>query len=153
MQLFRDWRTFRTLGADRRWLIVEAAALTGAVWLGLRILPFAKLRRALDAYANAAQRRSHPPLPEIGWAIVTAARRLPLRRTCLIEALTADVMLRRRRHTPVLHLGVRKTADGPRSLDGHAWVECDGAIVVGHVDHLADYRGAAWTSTACPGAD
>ena len=154
MPLLHDCRTFRALSADRRRLIVEAAALTGVIWLGLRTLSFANLRRALEAYAKRARRGSHSSLAEIGWAVVAAGRRFPTKRTCLVEALATDVMLRRRQHESVLHLGVRKTADCLRPLDGHAWVECDGMIVVGHVEDLVEYTGAAWSSPAsCPETD
>ena len=33
-----------------------------------------------------------------------------------------------------------------RPLDGHAWVECNGVVVVGHLEDLAKYSGAAWTA-------
>ena len=78
------------------------------------------------------------------------ARRFPAQRTCLIEALAADVMLRRRQYRTALHLGVQKTTNRMRPLDGHAWVECNGVVVVGHLEDLAKYSGAAWTATTIP---
>jgi Transglutaminase-like superfamily len=147
MQLVRDWRTFQRLGADHRWLIVEAAALTGVVWLGLRTVSFARLRRALDVCSQRALPQSPTPLPAIGWAVNAAARRFPAKRTCLVEALAADVMLRRRQYRTALHLGVQKTTNRMRPLDGHAWVECNGVVVVGHLEDLAKYSGAVWTAT------
>jgi Transglutaminase-like superfamily len=145
MKLLRDWRTFRSLGAERRRLIVEACVLGGAIWLGLRVLPFTSLRRMLDAWAVRAVPGPQLPATAIGWAVAAVASRSPAR-TCLIEALTADAMLRRRRHESILHLGVRKTEDRLRPLDGHAWVECNGVIVVGHLEDLAKYSGAVWTA-------
>jgi hypothetical protein len=146
MTLLRDWRTFRSLGAERRRLIVEAAALTGVVWLGLRILPFVRLRGLLDAWAKRAVPGPQIPAAAIGWAVTAVANRSAAR-TCLIQALTADAMLRRRRHESLFQVGVRKTEDRLRPLDGHAWVECNGVIVVGHLEDLATYSGAVWTAT------
>jgi hypothetical protein len=154
MQLVQGWRKFRALDADRRWLIVEATALVGVIWLSLRIVSFAKLRRALDACSNRVLPGSSTPLAAIGWAVSAGGHRFPAKRTCLVEALAADVMLRRRHYKPALHLGVRKTDDRLRPLDGHAWVECDGVIIVGHLDNLADYTAGAWAAApSCPDND
>ena len=145
MQLLHDCRGFRNLAADRRRLVVEAAALTGLVWLGLRIVSFATLRRMLDAYGRRVLRDSQTASMAIGWAVSAVGQRFP-GRTCLVEALTADVMLRRRQHNSVLHLGVRKTEDRFRPLDGHAWIESDGLVIVGAVANLAEYVEGAWTA-------
>jgi hypothetical protein len=145
MQLLRDCRTFRSLDAERRGLIVEAAALSGVVWLGLRLLSFVNLRRLLDGWANRPTARARQTPPQaIGWAVAAIGSRSPAR-TCLIEALTADAMLRRRQHESVLQLGVRKTTDRLRPLDGHAWVESNGLVVVGMLENLADYARGTWS--------
>ena len=152
MRLLRDWRTFRSLGAERRRLIVEAGVLSGVVWLGLRVLPFMSVRRMLDAWARRGLGGPQLPAAAIGWAVAAVGSRSPAR-TCLIEALTADAMLRRRQHESILQLGVRKTADRLRPLDGHAWVESNGVVVVGVVENLAEYARGTWspsTRTAAP---
>jgi hypothetical protein len=148
MQLLRDWRTFRSLGAERRGLIVEAAALSGVVWLGLRLVSFVRLRRLLDAWAKGTTASwSDTPPEAIGWAVAAVGSRSPAR-TCLIEALTADAMLRRRQYESVLQLGVRKTEDRLRPLDGHAWVESNGVIIVGVIENLGEYALGTWSPAA-----
>lgn len=132
-------RTFRALDADGRHLIIEATVLLGFAWVGLRTLSFATLRRSLDGYANRIGAGSRASLPRIGWAVNAVGRQFPAARTCLMEALAADVMLRRRGYRSELHFGVRKRTDSSQPLDAHAWVECDGEIVVGELDNLADY--------------
>jgi transglutaminase superfamily protein len=136
--LTRLWRVSRSLGPDARRLVVEAAVLLGFVWVGLRILSFAKLRHALDRCATRPGRGSRSSRSQIGWAVGAAGRRLP-GRTCLMEALVADVMLRRRGYNSELHLGIRKTSDPSQPLDAHAWVESEGGIVVGALETLAQY--------------
>jgi Transglutaminase-like superfamily len=90
----------------------------------------------------------------IAWAVGAVARRYHARPTCLVEALAADVMLRRRQYPSALHLGVRKMDNCSRPLDGHAWVECEGSIVVGHLDNLAIYAAGAWAAASPhPGTD
>jgi len=133
------WRAFRALDAEGRRLIVEATVLLAFVWVGLRTLSFATLRRLLDGYAKRVAAGSRAPLPRIGWAVDAVGRRFPAARTCLMEALAADVMLRRRGYRSEVHFGVRKRNDRSQPLDAHAWVECNGGIVVGELENLADY--------------
>jgi hypothetical protein len=135
----RDWARFRALDAERRRLVIEAAVLLGFVRLGLRTLSLGRLRRALHSCSRGRRSGSRESLENIGWAVRAAARRFPAPRTCLMEALAADVMLRRRGYNSELHLGVRKTPDRAGPLDGHAWVACGGNVVVGFLETLSDY--------------
>jgi hypothetical protein len=74
----------------------------------------------------------------IAWAVTTAGRRLPFQTTCLVDGLVARVMLRRRGYLARLRLGVQpRSPEG--SLKAHAWVECDGKVVVGHAEDLHRY--------------
>ncbi len=124
------WQKFRRLTAAERALVVEAAALLVCVRVGLHVLKFPTLRRYLARRASLSPRSAS----EITLAFAAAARRLP-GTTCLAEALAVDAMLRRHGHAPRLKLGVR---EGGR-LDAHAWVECDGVVVAGTVEKLAEY--------------
>lgn len=66
----------------------------------------------------------------IGWAVATAARRIPAA-TCLTQALAAQYLLRRRGLEADLRIGVARAAGEP--LEAHAWVESRGQVVVGGV--------------------
>ena len=152
--MLQRWREFRTLDTDRRRLIVEAAALVGVIRVGLRLTPFANLRRALDACSKRALTADDVSPSAIAWAVGAVGRRYRARPTCLVEALAADIMLRRRQYPSVLHLGVRKMDNRSRPLDGHAWVECEGSIVVGDLDNLEEYAAGAWAAASPhPGSD
>jgi hypothetical protein len=108
----------------------------------LRTLSFATTRRLLNRYASGG--RAHAGLQadravrRIAWAVTAAARRLPSRTTCLVEALAADAMLRRRGFASTLRIGVREPAAAV-PLDAHAWVECEGSVVIGELANLSDY--------------
>ena len=141
------WKAFRLRPADRRALI-EALALTVVVRIGLWTLPFTSLRRLSNRWADHGKgdgnlfrlRRSKKvPVPfsteRIAWAITAVGSRL-WGTTCLVEALAADVMLRRHGHASTLKLGVRR---GAATVDAHAWVECGGSVVVGAGSPLEEY--------------
>ncbi len=131
------WRRYRALEHRARILVVEAAILVGIIQAGLRVLPFAWLRGMLGV---AKRLRSQAPCPQtrLAWAVQAAGRLRP-GRTCLHEALAAEVMLCRRGYHPTLRFGVKKGGDPAVALEAHAWVECDGASVAGRLDTLDEY--------------
>jgi hypothetical protein len=135
-RLRQRWRRFRALDYGDRRLIVEAVVLLGAVQAGFRILPFATLLHVLSAAKRLPGSRRAPS--RIGWAVAAAARLVP-GRTCLSDALAADLMFRRRGYQSRLHLGVKRR-DGAGPPEAHAWVELDGAIVTGELPALSEYR-------------
>lgn len=116
-------------------------------WAGLRVVSFITLRRFLASFVG----RTNPApravaFARIGWAVEAVARRLPVTMTCLPKALAADAMLRRRGFTSQLHLGARQPRVGSGGFESHAWVECEGRVVVGDLDDLSDYVPLASTS-------
>ena len=135
------WRAFWRLEASRRSLVIEAAAWLLLARVGLWLCSYTRLRRALGLLASRT-RIVPSPSPaahlDVAWAVTAAGRRLPLETTCLVEALATDTMLRRRHHPSELRFGVRRDERRPR-LDAHAWVECEGEVVIGIVDNLDDY--------------
>jgi hypothetical protein len=130
--------------ADRR-LLCEAAVRLAFVRIGLYAVGFAVLRRWLglrQPAADTTQPSDSASGPaevagRVAWAVQAAARRIP-GATCLVQALVAEAMLRRRGYEPALHFGVRQRPDR-RSIDAHAWIELNGAVVVGAVANLGDY--------------
>lgn len=145
------WRRLRAASpADRR-LLGEAAAQLMLVGIALRIVRFHVLRRWLGVRSAGPGALPPPPLrprasdlsgrtglARIGWAVEAAGRRVP-GATCLVQALAADAMLRRRGYRPALRFGVRERRLASRPIDAHAWVEVQGAVVVGGMADLADY--------------
>ena len=65
----------------------------------------------------------------VSWAVEVASRHTPGVKTCLNQALAAQVLLARRGHPAVLRIGVAKGKEA--HLRAHAWVESEGKIVIG----------------------
>ena len=141
------WRSFAALDDGRRRLAAEAALLLALIRIGLWILPFPALQHALDRCARwrAGGRSLSAPEPrpgeldQVAWAVEAVARRLPGSTTCLAEALAAAAMLRSRAHAVEVRFGVERQNGRARALAAHAWVECEGRVVVGAVGNLAAY--------------
>ena len=142
-------RRFIALERAQRRLVVEAAALMAIVWVGLRLHRFLTLRRILDRFValTATHAGIAPPhaIGAVRRAITAVAVRVPSA-TCLVQALAADAMLRRRRVAAELHLGVRlrdrATAAGVPNvpIEAHAWVECDGGVVIGAIPDHSEFQ-------------
>lgn len=132
---------YRALSATDRWLVIEAALLLAAVRLGIATVPVSVVRRALDRSLRflTPHNVGKPvtPVSRLGWAVAAASRHLPFRSTCLVESIAVDAMLRWRGYASEIRFGVRPPRGGV--LEGHAWVEHDGAVVFGALTELAEY--------------
>ena len=121
---------------------LEAAALVAIVRVSFWLTSYAATRRLLGrvaAHRSDRHASDHAVAAvRVGAATRAAARRLP-GTTCLVEALAAEAMLRRRGVASTLHIGVRAPVLAT-PLDAHAWLECDGVVVVGDSADLAHYR-------------
>ena len=122
---------------------LEAAVLIVLIRASFRLASFAATLRWVGRGWRARDRASaDPPDPmiarRVGAAVRAAARRLP-GSTCLVEAVAAEAMLKRRGVPSTLHIGVRAPSDAT-PLDAHAWLECAGSIVVGDQADLIEYR-------------
>jgi hypothetical protein len=125
-------RRFLALDRAQRGLVIEAAGLMVAGWAGLRLLQLVTVRRVLDrvvAVTSASHRSAmQDVVPRVRRAVNAVAARCPPA-TCLLQALAADVMLRRR-HVPCdLRFGVRFSDTAGDPLEGHAWVECGDSTI------------------------
>lgn len=113
--------------------MARAVVLHAGIWLGLRLCPVPILRRVLAAKRPAVPARGRPPdtreLERITWAAGVASRVWPATGTCLSQALTAQVLLRRNGYPARLRIGVARR-EGER-LQAHAWVESGGRVVMG----------------------
>ena len=119
--------------------MVEAAAALLLVRIGLWTLPFSVLRAAIERIPMHTRHSRIDSPSDIGRIVNAVARRLPVRMTCLVEALAAKAMLRRRGYESTVQYGVRSGPTGGRALNSHAWLLCGGRIVVGEIEELGAY--------------
>jgi transglutaminase superfamily protein len=136
---------FARLPSANRSLLLEALALLWLVRVSLWALPYRWVQRLPTLVGQlalwrlrAAGPRNSRSLPEaVGWAILTAARFTP-GASCLTQALAAQALLGRRGAPSRLELGV--TLEASRRLLAHAWLECEGRVIVGGVESPGRYR-------------
>lgn len=105
----------------------------------MHLVSYARLARVGAAAERAfgrAPRQGDPEPRALGLAVKRAARVLPWHSTCLARALAAQVLLRRRGVPSRIVFGVRRSP--ARQFEAHAWVEHNGAIVIG--DDVSGYQ-------------
>jgi len=115
------------------YLIVAEAMIALTLARAATAAPF-RWRMAREAAVagpplDLARLPDDPRARSVSRLLARAERRLPWKTTCLVAALAARAMLRRRGMDSVLRFGVRRGADG--RLGAHAWLEAGGGIVCG----------------------
>lgn len=123
MVLFLRLRRLTELSAAERLLFGRALLLTGAVRASLWWASLETARRIARMGAAGAGVHSEE---RIVWA-VTAASRYIAGASCLTKALTVQALMARAGLTAQVEIGVAKE----KSFSAHAWVVCDGRIVMG----------------------
>jgi len=98
----------------------------------LPALPLPRVRRVVRWWLNTLNHL----LPGRGatadqmvWAAVAAGRRSPVGTTCLATALVAQAIMQQYGFDAKLRIGVRR--DGNGAFGAHAWLEQNGAVIVG----------------------
>jgi hypothetical protein len=126
----RHLRKLSRLPSTEQWLLLKTVLLLETMRLGMRWLPFRSLRRLLEAaeaVPPAPRRSQRLPAPTIARTIRLASRNTPGLKTCLAQALAGRLLLVRHGHPAVLRIGVA----GGEQFKAHAWVECEGKVLIG----------------------
>ncbi len=132
-------KKFTALNRDERRLFFEAFVTLGIMRFALLALPFKRLVRSLTQYREPVQA---PFLTEkelclaqnIGRIINRAANHTPWESACLVQALTAQKMLQKRKIPGVFYLGVMPGKGSQKPMQAHAWTQVGTAVITGGVN-------------------
>jgi hypothetical protein len=131
--------SFVRLPSADRWLWGEALLCLAAVRVGLWVAPFGSLQRVLHRWIRMLPTDGEVVtdlVPVVAWAVRSAGRWVP-RATCLTQALAAQFLLARRGRRVSVQIGVGRSE--ANRFEAHAWLECDGAVVIGGGDSRSRY--------------
>ena len=131
-------RKFLRLSFADRWLVGRAVLLVAAIRLALAVLPYQRVVESLarSARARSSRRRSCHSPERLVWAVRRASLAVP-GAACLAQALAGHLMLTRHGYDCRLRVGFGRGDQG--RLDGHAWLEHEGRVVLGDDGNLARY--------------
>jgi hypothetical protein len=125
------------MGALRR--DAKCLGALAAMRLALSLRGYAAIRAAMPEAAQTAD--GHFYARQLARRITRLARAVP-GASCLTQALALQYLLARAGHACELHVGVKRDAKG--QFAAHAWVSCNGRIVLGaEGTRLADYTALA----------
>ena len=115
--------------SDRK-AVLLAMALLPPTRASLRFLPVTSVKRVLGraAYLLVKPSGAADAVERVPRAVSTAGRHVPGGRHCLAKALVAKALLDAEGIPVRLRVGIRRGANG--ALQGHAWLDLDGALVM-----------------------
>jgi hypothetical protein len=127
---------FSNLTRNRKKLFLEAYVTLGIMRAAILTVAFKRLTRNLHHTGTEAdpktptdaQRRQSA---EIAKAIRRAANNTPWESACLVQALTAQRMLKRRGIPGVFYLGVMREKDTGEKVKAHAWSKAGDMVLTG----------------------
>jgi hypothetical protein len=123
----RELREFLASSLRFKWLLAEALARLSVVSV-IRFLPLPRRSQFLMQSHRTVSRPHRTALCEEIYRAVSVAARFVPGATCLVKAQVDSAMLNQRGYAAEIKIGVSKRSS---SLKAHAWVECDGLVVMG----------------------
>jgi len=136
--LTRALRRFGALPKGERSLLLEAALLVPLVHALQSTLPFRRWRALLTPKGVAKQAAHAASTPaQIAHAVLRAQRGVPGVYRCLPAAYAGHLLLHRYGYPSIIHVGVGRDPQG--ALEAHAWVECEGTILIGDLPDLGRF--------------
>ncbi len=144
---YARWRTYRSWSGTQRRLIREAYALLCLYRFLVFVLPFWFLTPRMGWYmAETLQQRLAIPVQDQADAIAWAVRRMsvytPRTSTCLVQALAAQNMLKRRGLGSTLYLGMVPGGQSATGTEAHAWLRCGTSYLTGQ-EEMGDFHPVA----------
>jgi hypothetical protein len=126
-------RQLAELPPGERRALAHAAACVGWARAALWLAPFAWVsqRAARPAAISPALAEVRPT--RLAWAIDAVARRVPAA-TCLTRALALQMLLARAGRRGEVVVGVRRAGD--QGFESHAWLRCEGQVLIGDTGEL-----------------
>ena len=133
----RQLLKFLDLSAAQQRRALHAALRVVAFRVGLWVVPYRLLREMVDRVPRRRRQEGDAASAETITRYISSISQFVPSASCLTQALAAQTLLRREGFDPVLQFGVAR--DGQGVFKAHAWVECEGRIVIGEYSHMLPY--------------
>jgi hypothetical protein len=129
MRILSGFARITKLSAQDLGVLLGLAALECCIALALAIAPLSAVRRWIRI-AKPAGRACSVSEQRVCWALDALGRRMRFAKNCLVRAFAAELLLADIAQPTRIVIGVRRSA---AHLEGHAWVERGGRVIVGGV--------------------
>lgn len=125
---------FLRLPVADQWLLAQAALTLAAMKLALRWLPLRLTQRTLAKVGRLRSPFGLGSLERSVWAVSTAGALVPGGSNCLVRALTLQTLLAQRGVVTEVRIGFAQ--ESGRLVEGHAWLELEGHVILGDLTDL-----------------
>ncbi len=132
---------FLQLTFSEKLLLIKAFILLGSIRVGLKFLPFQRLRFLLAKVFPSNPKlydaeQASVEIDRVLWTVRTASHYVRKIR-CLARALATQLLLEERGYSPDLCIGFTRHPKG--KMSAHAWVEYEGKVIIGGAGNMARY--------------
>lgn len=133
--IFKKLKIFCGLRFRDRLLVIETFMLAGIARAIILLVPFNKIKKYIGKHKKETpfeiDSTFYDIASRVAWAVDHVSRNTPWQSKCLVQALTAQNMLKHRKISSTLYLGVKK--DGGK-MEAHAWLRCGQMYVTGGIN-------------------
>lgn len=124
---------FYRLNLHHKFLLLEALVCLGIFEIIISTVKFKRIASRLGKHMHESCEASNAlemrVIKDVSWAVTTMSRHNFWESKCLVQAITAKCMLRRRNINSTLYLGVAR--DERQTMIAHAWLRSGKTIVTG----------------------
>ena len=122
-QIKRFWK----LSKDKKSLLIKSIVLTTLIRVCLYLIPFSRIHTTFNTLSRIQINQNSPKkVDDIIWSVKVASQYVP-KSTCLVQAITAQILMIHYNHDSILRIGVNKSKD----FEAHAWVEINKKVILG----------------------
>ena len=125
----RRLRKFLYLSLEDKILFFKAIVLVEVFRISLLIFPLKIVQQFVDSVTQKLSKPKTMPQEKISWCVKTVGNYIFGPKSCLPIALAAEILLKENGYPAIINIGVHKGDE--IKLEGHAWVESEGKIIVG----------------------
>lgn len=130
--LTRKTKTFFTIDNKLKVEFIQALIYTGMYRAFILFFPFNKLRKRMGKHkeesSETVEKEVYKTARHIAWVVTLISSKTPWESKCLVQALTAQRMLKKEGISTTIYLGVRKSDN---EMKAHAWLRCGEYYVTG----------------------
>jgi hypothetical protein len=132
-KLISKIKVFSRLSFASKRLLFEALLYSAVARAVILLIPFKKYRKYFGRVNEETpldiNREQYIVIRTVEWAVKAVCLRTPWESKCLVQALTAQRMLKKREIASTLYLGVNKNVKD--NLSAHAWLRSGQVYVTG----------------------
>ncbi|WP_434798690.1 lasso peptide biosynthesis B2 protein [Terrisporobacter vanillatitrophus] len=127
------WKLLFQFSIEDKILFTEAFILSGIMRFKVLNIPFKKIKTNLGTYneesAKEVSIEDYKIARKIGNAVINTCNYTPWESLCLVQSMTVQKMLKRRKVSSTLYLGVNK--DDKNDMKAHSWIRCGELFITG----------------------